>query len=1287
MACALHDRVAVVVRILRPWLVLPLLIAVVTFAALMAVLGTERGSLWLLDRAAGAAGYSLTYAAADGSLVKGLALTALVIDGEVNVTARDARFSVQPRFFSPGLRLSNVHVSELVVTLPVAGPAADGEQRRALPDPQSLALPLVIDIAAAEVDGLRIDRRESDSAVASLLGLETITLAARWGSDIDIEELVVAATAYDASLSGRLDLAAPNAVELRLEAGIEPALSGRDEPLGFVAELAGSLREARLSVTEQSLSLAVDGSLTGLLSTPRWDLLATLPHLAAGDLSLSGIEVRTAGKTEAFEVEVQTALTTAALDEDVALAARATGSMQRVVLDSLRLTHPGFVIDASGTLNAAGEFKGTVDLPRLAPVALTRAWPAGSEYTGTLALTASTDGVTISDALLRDTGSAAAVGFEGRHAFDSGSFDATLSWQSLAWPPTGAEAQVESREGSASIRGTSEAWTLTAGLLLSAPDVVEGRLGLSANGTRSGAEFLIDEGSVLGGRIAGAGSVAWADTPGYEAELMLEDLRTAALYPALPGTLSASISAQSADGPGSVAVTVDRLEGTILGKTLAGGGTFELASLAFRADALELRHGGSELRLDGELYATRGLDFRLHSRSLGDYAADIAGDVVASGNVSLAGRLPRVTGEASSERLSFRGAAAEGIAIDARPVADDATSIVATLARISAGNRVIEDIAVEAGIAERRQALSLRFAPLGHRVAIDLWGGPVADSSWEGQLDNVEFVAVDGSTVRLDEPVRIAAADGGIVMEPFCLRGDAAGSLCGEARYDRRRQQLALEADNVRMEDINLFYPTGLGFTQAVSGTLAVDREADRRPSARAVLTFSPGRVISKRFYSLDFETGEGELAFDMVDGRILASRLSLPLAAGGFLNGEFRVADVLNPASSPITGRLEARVDDIDVFAAFLPDIERAEGSLSADLVLEGRMDAPVLTGKAALLNGALDYFPLGLAVRDINLDGEFDEQGRLSAQGRFRAGDGVASIRTEAREGRDMSKGVHLSIRGEDLALINLPEISAAANLDLALDYADRRLDLNGSVAIPVARITPVSLPPVPVVESEDVVIISGELPMADPDGGQPQSRLAFHGNVSLGIGNDVELRLDVARAKLAGEADFEWTGEPIPTGRGRYSIDGTVQALGQVLTISEGSIRFPGVPANDPLLDIRATRDIFGNSEVKRAGVRIEGALSKPVVKAYTYPETTEERALTLLVTGNDFNLENGVGAIDFGTYIAPRVFVSYGIGVFDRQNIFSVRYDLKRGFGVRATSSLTESGVDLTYSLER
>ena len=157
-------------------------------------------------------------------------------------------------------------------------------------------------------------------------------------------------------------------------------------------------------------------------------------------------------------------------------------------------------------------------------------------------------------------------------------------------------------------------------------------------------------------------------------------------------------------------------------------------------------------------------------------------------------------------------------------------------------------------------------------------------------------------------------------------------------------------------------------------------------------------------------------------------------------------------------------------------------------------------------------------------------------------------------------------------------------------------------------------------------------------------------------------------------------------MPIANGRYLIEGNIAAFGQVLDIAEGAVQFPQVPADQPYIRVRAEREIYGNTEVRRAGVLVDGPVRGPTVEAYTQPLTTEERALTLLVTGSDFDFEQGVGAVDFGTYIAPRVYASYGIGLFDQENVIRVRYDLTEGFGVTLTSGQRDEGVDLTYRFE-
>jgi translocation and assembly module TamB len=111
------------------------------------------------------------------------------------------------------------------------------------------------------------------------------------------------------------------------------------------------------------------------------------------------------------------------------------------------------------------------------------------------------------------------------------------------------------------------------------------------------------------------------------------------------------------------------------------------------------------------------------------------------------------------------------------------------------------------------------------------------------------------------------------------------------------------------------------------------------------------------------------------------------------------------------------------------------------------------------------------------------------------------------------------------------------------------------------------------------------------------------------------------------------------------------------------------------------------VFGNTVVRAAGVRIGGTARRPDVEAFTVPYTTRERAWGVLITGSDVQFGQGVGALDVGTYIAPRIFLSYGISFFDNDNVVGIRYDLpRRGWGVKATSGQRESGVDLSYTIE-
>ena len=336
-------------------------------------------------------------------------------------------------------------------------------------------------------------------------------------------------------------------------------------------------------------------------------------------------------------------------------------------------------------------------------------------------------------------------------------------------------------------------------------------------------------------------------------------------------------------------------------------------------------------------------------------------------------------------------------------------------------------------------------------------------------------------------------------------------------------------------------------------------------------------------------------------------------------------------------------------------------------------------------MLDASLSYRPLGLKLQDIELQSTFDEARRFDLRGSFRAGQGRGVLTSRGDYETSIQSGLEVELRGEQLTLIDVPDVQAVADADLRLGFAGGTLRIDGKLGIPRARVSPKSLPATRYSESDDVVVVAGELP-AEREAAAG-SNFRINGALEVELGDDVVVDLDIAKATVTGSTRFVWQNNLIPTANGRYDIAGDVQAYGQVLTIAEGAIRFPKVPADNPYIRMRAEREIFGNSQIKRAGILVDGTVKRPTVEPYTEPVTTEERALTLLVTGSDFDLEQGIGAIDFGTYIAPKLFVSYGVGLFDQENVISARYDLGKSFGIKATSGQKESGVDLIYRIER
>ncbi|MEQ8800850.1 MAG: translocation/assembly module TamB domain-containing protein, partial [Haliea sp.] len=199
---------------------------------------------------------------------------------------------------------------------------------------------------------------------------------------------------------------------------------------------------------------------------------------------------------------------------------------------------------------------------------------------------------------------------------------------------------------------------------------------------------------------------------------------------------------------------------------------------------------------------------------------------------------------------------------------------------------------------------------------------------------------------------------------------------------------------------------------------------------------------------------------------------------------------------------------------------------------------------------------------------------------------------------------------------------------------------------------------------------------------------------------------------------------SGQPLQVFGNLNIVGGEFRAYGQRLLVRQGRISFSGAPEN-PDLNLRAERQI--PAEDVRAGVLVSGTLEAPRISLYSEPALSQTETLSYLVRGR--GMDSGAGAdgtamalsvgtglvnqsgiveelnrlpglrnVEFGAegaedetaatvsgYIGERIYLSYGVGLYEPVNTLTARLYLQARLWLEVVSRL-ESSVDLYYSFD-
>nr|WP_255612559.1 translocation/assembly module TamB domain-containing protein [Alcanivorax sp. 1008] len=435
-----------------------------------------------------------------------------------------------------------------------------------------------------------------------------------------------------------------------------------------------------------------------------------------------------------------------------------------------------------------------------------------------------------------------------------------------------------------------------------------------------------------------------------------------------------------------------------------------------------------------------------------------------------------------------------------------------------------------------------------------------------------------------------------------------------------------------------------------------------------------------------------------------------------GHLHASLRTAI---PTDAPLNGQLDVEISELRWLELLIPGIRQRSGSLTGDLVLSGKRNAPQLHGLLELKDGETDVAEAGLTLT--NISAKLNAEGKhIDISGSAQSGPGFVDITGALDLAGGLPGELNLSISGERFQLLALPEAMVLINPSVTLRGNAQLFRLRGDIQIPEARLAPQQLPEVAIRVSEDQIIVNSVKP--------PVEALKLDAELMLLIGKDVRFSGFGLDARLGGNLQFiQKPDKPISLLGDLRIEEGRYRAYGQKLAIDQGVLLFQE-KIDNPGLNIRAVRRIPSAQIV--AGVAISGTLQNPHARLISEPAMEESEIMAWLLTGRGlaggsesdnamiaqalavYGLEQGSGvtkkigdklgldeiavgsdwetsdaSLMLGKQISDRLYLRYAIGLFDAISTVMLRYTLSRRLHLEAQSDSNRQSLDLIYQLER
>jgi translocation and assembly module TamB len=913
------------------------------------------------------------------------------------------------------------------------------------------------------------------------------------------------------------------------------------------------------------------------------------------------------------------------------------------------------------------------------------------------------------------------------------SADLKVTWREVVVPATLA-GQALFTQGDIDFTGSAESYRAN-GVMKVGPENRVANLELKLQGSPQAMELEQFDVVQTPGRLALTGRIDLQPTLGWTVKARARQFDPGAFAAAWKGRLDFNLDTDGVvreSTPEGRLVLTD-LRGRLRNRDLRGSADLTLWPGMVITGDLDLMSGQSRIELNGERSSNQAGEVMnavatIEVPSVNDWLPDGGGDL--RGRIEARGRWPDLTisGRLRGSSLHVATLRAESLALDWNVERPKDPSGNATLEATKLSAAGFEFATVRAQVEGDMKAHSLDFAATGEPLASAFFVKGARDGAqWSGDIERLTLEVKDAARLSLQSSVQVSYSPELVRISQaclaerdirLCLQGDRAANGVMHARY---------ELQNVPLGLANTFAPPSmpLRFEGTLAGSGNVESNAEGVFKGQAEIRSASGRIIRQLEATAD--NPEVLLTYDDFNlgadfnGPNAQARLSSRLNEQGSLQGRVALQGLAEPITN-VDGELTASLPSLRVIELFAPQLANVQGQADLRAAVRGSLNDPQIEGEFRASNLAMDVPEVGMKLREGRLSVTPTSRENFKLSGGIASGPGRIDFDGEA----STSGIVNVRVNGKQFQAADIPSANVVIDPDLRFERGPEQMRLSGAVNIPAATINLQKLPQKERTQnaSEDVVIIDAKT----QEEAQAEA-VPLLADIKVTLGEKVTLAGYGLDAKVNGQLVVkEQPGSPT-TGSGEVRVEGTYKAYGQDLTIRQGQLLFAGTPLDNPRLSIIAVREV----EEVTAGFRVSGSAQNPQMTVFSEPAMGQSDALAYILTGKPISeigsgegegdmlqtaarslgtaaggllaknigkrlgvdevgikeseALNGGAALTVGQYLSPRLYLSYGVGLFEPGEVITLRYKLSKELHLEALNGPEDSRAGIEYRKER